>query len=103
MADKPVTTDESRLQRGLTSIWERIAPLSVGSVVGSTAIIAASAVLRRALGPRARILGWAGTIVVLPLGIWALSRIDEREKLEARAAEAELPPAAGDTKELENP
>lgn len=107
MTEQPVTTEGSSLQRGLSSVWERIAPLGVGAVASSAVIVAASAVLRRALGPRARVLSWAGTIVMLPLGLWALSRKEEGRASDAGPAAAELPatPAEppGDTNELENP
>lgn len=103
MSDEPVTTEASSLRRGLSSVWQRIAPLGIGSVASSAAIIAASAVLRRALGPKARLLGWAGTLVVLPLGIWALSRKEGRQELDDAATGTELPPPQSDTKELENP
>lgn len=101
MADELTTTGESSLQRGLSSVWERVAPLSVGAVASSAAIIAATALLRRALGPKARLLSWAGTIVVLPLGTWLLTRRDERMGPDANADAEELP-THGDTKELEN-
>jgi hypothetical protein len=101
VSDELTTTDERSLQRGLSSVWERIAPLSVGAVASSVAIIAASAVLRRALGPKARLLSWAGTIVVLPLGAWLLTRRDERTGSDATADTAELPPHT-ETRKLEN-
>ena len=101
MTDELATADRSPLQRGLWSVWERVAPLSVGAVAGGAAIIAASAVLRRALGPKARLLSWAGTIVVLPLGTWLLTRKDELTRSEAGADTAELP-TNGEAKQLEN-
>jgi hypothetical protein len=101
VADELTTTGESSLQRGLSSVWKRVAPLSVGAVASSAAIIAASAVLRRALGPKARLLGWAGTIVVLPLGTWLLTRRDERMGPDASGDAAKLP-THGETGELEN-
>ena len=102
MTDELATTGEGPLQRGLSSAWERVAPLSVGAVVSSAVIIAASAVLRRALGPKARLLGWAGTIAVLPLGAWLLTRRDERTVREPSADTEELPKQS-ETEEPENP
>ncbi|MGD8868133.1 MAG: hypothetical protein PVI01_10895 [Gemmatimonadales bacterium] len=107
MTEQPVTTDGSSLQRGMSSVWERIAPLGVGAVASSAVVIAASAVLRRTLGPRARVLGWVGTLVMLPLGFWALSRKEEGPTSDDGPTEAELPPPPdepqSDTNELENP
>ena len=107
MSEEPVRREGSSLQRGLSSVWERIAPLGVGAVASSAVVIAASAVVRRTLGRRARVLGWAGTLVMLPLGFWALSRRDEGRASDAGRAEAELPPpedeAQSDANELENP
>lgn len=107
MSEEPVRREGSSLQRGLSSVWKRIAPLGVGAVASSAVVIAASAVVRRTLGPRARVLGWAGTLVMLPLGFWALSRREEGLTSDAGPAEAELPatPAEpqSETNELENP
>ncbi len=102
MSDKPATTGEGSLQRGLASVWERMAPLSIGAVASSAAIIAASAVMRRALGPRARVLGWVGTIVVIPLGAWLLTRRGERGMTDAGADAADLPRQT-EERQLENP
>ena len=102
MSDELATTGERSLQRGLASVWERIAPLSVGAIASGAVIIAASAVLRRLLGPRARVLGWAGTTIVLPLGLWLLTRRDEERRSDTDADVAELP-RHGETRELENP
>lgn len=106
MTEQPVTTEGGSLQRGLSSVWQRIAPLGVGAVASSAVVIASSAVLRRTLGPRARVLGWASTLVVLPLGLWALSRKDEGRTSDAGPVQAELPPPDEpqvDTNELQNP
>ena len=102
MTDKPATTGESSLQRGLSSAWERIAPLSVGAVASSVAIIAASSVLRRVLGPKARLLSWAGTVVVLPLGVWLLTRREDTASSDTAAGEVE-PSRHSETKKLDNP
>ena len=64
---------DGALERGLGSAWERLAPLSVGAVVSAAAIVGATALLRRALGPSRRVLGWAGAIALLPIGYWLLS------------------------------
>jgi len=83
-------------------VWKRIAPLGVGAVASSVAIIAASAVLRRALGPKARLLSWAGTVVVVPLGVWLLTRKEEGADSDAVADELEASSHA-ETKQLDNP
>ncbi len=102
MSDELTTTGGSPLQRGLASVWERVAPLSVGAVASSVAIIAASAVLRRALGPKARLLSWAGTVVVLPLGVWLLTRKEDTASSETAAGEVE-PSRHTETEQLDNP
>ncbi len=61
------------LERGLGSAWKQLAPLSVGAVVSAAAIVGATALLRRALGPSRSILGWAGALALLPIGYWLLS------------------------------
>jgi hypothetical protein len=102
VSEELATRDESSLRQGLASVWGRIAPLSVGAVVSSAAIIATSTVLRRVLGPRARVLGWVGTIVVVPLGAWLLTRRDERTETDPGAVAAELTNHT-EKRELENP
>ena len=101
MTDEPAATGESSLQRGLESVWERMAPLSIGAVASSAAIIAVSGVMRRALGPRARVLGWVGTIVVIPLGAWLLTRRGERMMTDVGDA-ADLPRQT-EERQLEKP
>ena len=61
------------LERGLGSAWKQLAPLSVGAVVSAAAIVGATALLRRTLGPSRSILGWAGAVALLPIGYWLLS------------------------------
>ncbi len=102
MSDELTKTDGSSLQAGLASVWARIAPLSVGAVASSVAIIAASAVLRRALGPKARLLSWAGTVMVLPLGVWLLTRKEDTASSDTAAGEVE-PSRHTETKKLDNP
>ena len=102
MSDELTTTGGSSLQRGLASVWQRIAPLSVGAVASGVAIIVASAVLRRALGPKARLLSWTGTVVVVPLGVWLLTRKEEGADSDTVADELEASSHA-ETKQLDNP
>lgn len=62
------------LDRGLGSVWERLAPLSAGAVASGAVIVAAGAVLRRALDPeRGRGLRWLGLATLVPLGLWLLA------------------------------
>lgn len=102
MSDELATTGESSPQRGLASVWGRIAPLSVGAIASSAVIIGASAVMRRSLGPRARVLGWVGTAIVLPMGLWLLTRRDEERRSDSGVDVAELPGHV-ETRELDNP
>jgi hypothetical protein len=76
------------LDRGLVRAWERLAPLSAGSVASGIAILAGRSLLRRALGSRGgRALGWLGALALLPIGLWWLS-------------ESEAPGPAGDDSEI---
>ena len=68
------------LERSLGSAWEQLAPLSVGAVVSAAAIVGATKLLRRTLGPSRSVLGWAGAVALLPIGYWLLSdAVDETE------------------------
>ena len=60
---------------------DRMAPISVGAVVGSVAVIGAGSVLRFLLR-RSRTLRWAGTLVAVPVGIWLL--LEYHEQTESR-------------------
>jgi hypothetical protein len=71
----------------------------VGAAASSAVIVGASAVLRRALGPKARVLGWASTLALLPLGLWLLVRSEHEPEAEAQPAELE----SEDSKHLEKP
>ncbi len=52
---------------------DRMAPLSVGAVAGSVAILAGGAVVRT-LMRRSPLLRWAGIAAAVPLGLWILTQ-----------------------------
>ncbi len=59
------------LERGLGSTWERLAPLSVGSIASGAVIVGAGLTLRALLGSRyRRMFGWAGALALVPIGLW---------------------------------
>jgi len=76
------------LERGLGSTWERLAPLSVGSIASGAVIVGAGVTLRALLGSRyRRIFGWAGALALVPIGLWWWSE---------RKAAADEPEAASE-------
>lgn len=99
MTEGLVPDSEGPLERSGSSVWKRLAPLSVGAAASSAVIVGASAVLRRALGPRARFLGWASTATLLPLGLWLLARTERERAPEGEAPPGELAPEG--SKQLE--
>ncbi len=74
---------DDAMDRDVEAAWKRFAPLSVGSVASSAVIVAALALVRRLLGPRSRLLGWASAGVLLPLALWLLWQAEEPEDGEA--------------------
>jgi hypothetical protein len=92
VSEKPAPAPQGPLERSVSPIWKRLAPLSVGAAASSAVIVGASAVLRRALGPRARVLGWASTVALLPLGLWLLARTEREPEPEGKAQPGELTP-----------
>lgn len=80
---------DGAIGRGLVSVWERLAPLSVGAVASGVAILAGGSLLRRALGStRGRGLRWVGVAALVPLGLWLWAGADEDEPAESRPEEA---------------
>ncbi len=100
MSEKPAPAAQGPLERSVSSVWKRLAPLSVGAAASSAVIVGASVLLRRALGPKARVLGWASTVALLPLGLWLLAR-SEQERAEEQAAQPKELARPEDTKQLE--
>jgi threonine/homoserine/homoserine lactone efflux protein len=84
---------EGSLERGLHSAWEQLGPLSVGAVISSVVVVGASALLRRALGSKRHLLGWAGAAALLPIGLWLLSAGGEGGDAEHASDEASAPTA----------
>lgn len=74
MSARPPAPQDDGLapEEGLSSAWDRLAPLSLGAVASSALIVMASAGLRRLLGPGRRALGWLGVAALLPLAVWVL-------------------------------
>lgn len=69
---------------------DRMAPISVGAVVGSVAVIGAGSVLRFLLR-RSPTLRWAGALAAVPVGIWLLRELHEQtESQSEEGLEAEL-------------
>jgi hypothetical protein len=70
-AELAETDERGLLERGLGSTWERLAPLSVGSIASGAVIVGAGVTLRALLGSKyRRIFGWAGALALVPIGLW---------------------------------
>ena len=95
--DKAMPEDRNALERVASELmdwgpgpWlDRMAPMSVGAVVGGAAIVAASTVVRR-LFRDSRALRWAGVLAAVPLGIWVLSSALDSEAVQEWLEDADL-------------
>lgn len=70
------------IERSLDSVWRRLAPLSVGAVASSAAIVAGGALVRGVLGRLG--LGrfrWVAAAAVLPIALWLLAERSAAEPL----------------------
>jgi len=99
MSDELEPIGEGLLERGIESVWERLAPLSVGAVVSGVAVVGASALLRRALGSRKNILGWAGAAALLPIAFWLVSERAANGDRERASNEESAPSVDEETSE----
>ena len=74
---------------GTGSVADRMAPMSVGAVVGGAVIVAAGTLVR-GIFRDSRALRWAGAAAAIPLGIWALSSALDSEALNEWLEDADL-------------
>ncbi|KPK65476.1 MAG: hypothetical protein AMS21_04580 [Gemmatimonas sp. SG8_38_2] len=99
MSDELEPVGEGLLERGIESVFERLAPLSVGAVVSGVAVIGASALLRRVLGSRKNLLGWAGAVALLPIAFWLASERAAHGDREGASDEGDAPLVDEETSE----
>lgn len=68
---------------------DRMAPMSVGAVLGGAAIVAAGTLVRRVFRD-SRSLRWAGALAAVPLGLWALSSALDSEAVNEWLEDADV-------------
>lgn len=68
---------------------DRMAPMSVGAVLGGAVIVAAGTVVRKAFRD-SRALRLAGALAAVPLGLWALSTVLDSDALNEWLEDADM-------------